>query len=209
MNDYLESLRDVERRIQKAEEQSAKEGPDVDQPAGVPDEFEPHVQLLYDLQLLAYQSDLTRVITFMYGREQTGRPYPQIGIPEPHHPLTHHQNDPVKMEKCTTIQTYHVKLFADYLEKLRATPDGDGSLLDHVILLYGSGISNSDRHTHGPLPTLLLGGGAGTIKGGRHLVYPDDTPLTNLQLTLLNKMGVPAENLGDSTGQFKELSELS
>jgi Protein of unknown function (DUF1552) len=209
VNDYLESLRDVERRIQKAEEQSATEGADVDRPAGVPDGFEPHVQLLYDLQLLAYQSDLTRVITFMYGREQTGRPYPQIGIPEPHHSLTHHQNDPVKMEKCTAIQTYHVKLFAAYLEKLRATPDGDGSLLDHVILLYGSGISNSDRHTHGPLPTLLLGGGAGTIKGGRHLVYPDDTPLANLQLTLLNKMGVPAETLGDSTGQFRELSELS
>jgi hypothetical protein len=113
------------------------------------------------------------------------------------------------MEKCTKIQLYHVKLFADYLEKLRTTPDGDGSLLDHLILLYGGGISNSDRHTHGPLPTLLLGGGAGTIKGGRHLVYPEDTPLTNLQVTLLNKMGVPAEKLGDSTGQFKELSELS
>jgi hypothetical protein len=209
VNDYLESLRDVERRIQKAEEQSAREVTRVDQPAGVPDGFEAHVRLLYDLQLLAYRSDLTRVITFMYGREQGGRPYPQIGVPEPHHSLTHHQNDPVKMEKCTTIQKYHVRLFADYLEKLRATPDGDGSLLDHVILLYGSGISNSDRHTHGPLPTLLLGGGAGTIKGGRHLVYPDDTPLTNLQLTLLNKMGVPAEKLGDSTGQFKELSELS
>ena len=209
VSDYLESLRDVERRIQKAEEQNARQGPDVDQPAGVPDGFEPHVQLLYDLQLLAYQSDLTRVITFMYGREQTDRPYPQIGIPDPHHSLTHHQNDPAKMEKCTVIQTYHVSLFAKYLEKLRATPDGDGSLLDHVILLYGGGISNSDRHTHGPLPTLLLGGGAGTIKGGRHLVYPDDTPLTNLQLTLLNKMGVPAETLGDSTGQFKELSDLS
>ena len=208
VNDYLESLRDVERRIQKAEEQSAREIIGVDQPAGVPDGFEPHVRLLYDLQLLAYRSDLTRVITFMYGREQGGRPYPQIGVPEPHHSLTHHQNDPVKMAKCTTIQTYHVRLFADYLEKLRATPDGEGSLLDHVILLYGSGISNSDRHTHGPLPTLLLGGGAGTITGGRHLVYPDDTPLTNLQLTLLDKMGVPAEKLGDSTGQFKELSEL-
>jgi hypothetical protein len=209
MNDYLESLRDVERRIQKAEEQHATAVPDLIQPAGVPDGFEPHVQVLYDLQLLAYQSDLTRVITFMYGREQTGRPYPQIGIPEPHHSLTHHQNDPAKMEKCTRIQTYHVKLFADYLERLRATPDGDGSLLDHVILLYGAGISNSDRHTHGPLPTLLLGGGSGTIRGGRHLVYPEDTPLTNLQLTLLNKMGVPAETLGDSTGQFTEVSELS
>ncbi len=206
VSDYLESLRDVERRIQKAEEQNTNGGVDVDQPAGVPAGFQPHVELLYDLQLLAYQSDLTRVITFMYGREQTGRPYPQIGIPEPHHPLTHHQNDGVKMAKCTVIQTYHVRLFVSYLEKLRATPDGDGSLLDNVILLYGSGISNSDRHTHGPLPTLLLGGGAGTIKGGRHLVYPDDTPLTNLQLTLLNKMGVPAERIGDSTGQFTELS---
>ena len=209
LSDYLESLRDTERRIQKAEEQSTKRGPDVDQPAGVPDGFEPHVQLLYDLQVLAYQSDLTRVITFMYGREQTGRPYPQIGIPEPHHPLTHHQNDPAKKEKCTAIQLYHVALFAAYLEKLRMTPDGDGSLLDHVVLLFGGGISNSDRHTHGPLPTLLAGAGAGAIKGGRHLVYPDDTPLTNLQLTLLNKLDVPSETLGDSTGQFRELAELS
>ena len=208
LTNYLESLRDVERRIQKAEEQSGRQGPDVDRPAGVPDGFEPHVQLLYDLQVLAYQSDLTRVITFMYGREQTGRPYPQIGIPEPHHPLTHHQNDPSKMEKCTAIQLYHVALFATYLEKLRATPDGDGSLLDHLVLLFGGGISNSDRHTHGPLPTLVAGGGAGTIKGGRHIVYSENTPLTNLQLTLLNKVGVPAETLGDSTGQFRELSEL-
>ncbi|HET9266763.1 MAG TPA: DUF1552 domain-containing protein [Vicinamibacterales bacterium] len=209
VSDYLESLRDVERRIQKAEEQSTKEIPDVQKPAGVPDGFQPHVELLYDLQLLAYQSDLTRVITFMYGREQTGRPYPQIGIPEPHHPLTHHQNDAEKMRKCTMIQTYHVRLFASYLEKLRATPDGEGTLLDNLVLLYGGGISNSDRHTHGPLPTLLLGGGAGTLKGGRHLVYPEDTPLTNLQLTLLDKMGVPVERLGDSTGRFTELADLA
>ena len=208
VDDYLASLRDVERRIQKAEEQSSKELPDVLQPAGIPDNFEQHVGLLYDLQLLAYQTDMTRVITFMYGREQTGRPYPQIGVPEPHHPVTHHQNDPVKMEKCTRIQRHHIALFAEYLEKLRKTPDGDGSLLDHVILLYGGGISNSDRHTHGPLPTLLLGGGAGALKGGRHLIYPEHTPLTNLQLTLLNKLGVPAEKLGDSNGQFSNLSEL-
>ena len=208
MNDYLTALRDVERRIQKAEEQSSKELPDVPQPAGIPDGFVDHVRLLYDLQLLAYQSDLTRVITFMYGREQTGRPYPQIGVPEGHHPLTHHQNDPVKMEKCTRIQRHHIELFTEYLGKLRNTPDGDGSLLDHVILLFGSGISNSDRHTHGPLPTFVVGGGSGTLKGGRHLIYPEHTPLTNLQLTLLNKLGVPAESLGDSNGQFKELSEL-
>jgi hypothetical protein len=209
VDDYLASLRDVERRIQKAEEQSAKEMPDVSQPAGIPDSFEEHVRLLYDLQLLAYQSDMTRVITFLYGREQTGRPYPQIGVPEPHHPLSHHQGDPVKMEKCAKIQRHHIALFAEYLEKLQNTQDGDGSLLDHVILLFGAGISNSDRHTHGPLPTLLLGGGAGTLKGGRHVVYPEHTPLTNLQLTLLNKLGVPFEKLGDSNGHFKEMSELS
>ncbi len=209
MSDYLTALRDVERRIQKAEEQSSKELPDVPQPAGIPDSFEEHVGLLYDLQLLAYQSDLTRVTTFMYGREQTGRPYPQIGVPEPHHPVTHHKGDPVMMEKCTRIQRYHIALFAKHLEKLRNTPDGDGSLLDHVILLFGSGISNSDRHTHGPLPTFLVGGGAGALKGGRHLVYPEHTPLTNLHLTLLNKLGVPAETLGDSNGQFRELSELN
>jgi len=208
VNDYLASLRDVERRIQKAEEQSAKDVPDVGRPEGIPDGFEAHVGLLYDLQLLAFQSDLTRVTTFMYGREQNGRPYPQIGVPEPHHPLTHHQNLPEKMEKCAKIQTYHIALFASYLEKLRSTPDGDGSLLDHVILLYGGGISHSDRHTHGPLPTLVVGGGAGTIKGGRHLVYPDHTPLTNLQLTLLGNLAVPTEKLGDSTGQLKELSGL-
>src|SRR5579862_5668407 len=209
VDDYLTSLRDVERRIQKAEEQSSNALPDVAQPAGIPDSFEEHVRLLYDLQLLAYQSDLTRVITFMYGREQTGRPYPQIGVPDPHHPLTHHQGNPVKMEKCTRIQRHHLMLFGEYLEKLRKTPDGDGSLLDHTVLLFGGGISNSDRHTHGPLPTLLLGGSGMGIKGGRHLVYPEHTPLTNLELTLLNKLGVPTEKLGDSTGQFKELSELA
>ena len=209
MSDYLESLRDVERRIQKAEEQSSKQLPDVARPAGIPESFEEQVRLLYDLQLLAFQSDLTRVTTFMYGREQTGRPYPQIGVPEPHHPLTHHQGLAEKMDKCCKIQRHHVMLFSEYLEKLRNTPDGDGSLLDHVILLFGCGISNSDRHTHGPLPTVLVGGGAGTLKGGRHLVYPEHTPLTNLQLSLLNKLGVPSEKLGDSTGQFRELSDLA
>ena len=208
VNDYLAALRDVERRVQKAQEQSSKELPSLAQPVGVPDTFEAHVRLLYDLQLLAYQSDLTRVITFMYGREQTGRPYPQIGVPDPHHPITHHKGDPALMEKCAKIQRYHIALFAEYLEKLRNTPDGDGSLLDHVMLLFGSGISNSDRHSHGPLPTFVVGGGSGALKGGRHLVYPEHTPLTNLQLTLLNKLGVPSESLGDSTGQFKELSGL-
>ena len=209
VSDYLESLRDAERRIQKAEEQSGRELPDVDRPVGVPDSFDEHVQLLYDLQALAYQCDLTRVITFMYGREQSARTYPQLGISDPHHQLTHHQNDPEKLEKCTKIQTHHVALFTGYLEKLQSISDGDGSLLDHMVLLFGAGLSNSDRHTHSPLPTVVVGGGAGTIKGGRHLVYPEGTPLTNLHVTLLDKVGVPVDKLGDSTGTFKELSELS
>jgi hypothetical protein len=209
VDDYLTSLRDVERRIQKAEEQSATEVTDVAHPAGIPESFDQHARLLYDLQLLAYQADITRVVTFMYGREQSPRPYPQIGVPEPHHSMTHHQNNPEKMAKCVKIQQYHLKLFTDYLEKLRNTPDGEGSLLDHVMILYGSGLSNSDRHTHGPLPTLLVGGGTGALKGGRHLVYPEHTPLTNLHLTMLNLLGLPTEKLGDSTGQFKELSVIS
>lgn len=209
VDDYLTSLRDVERRIQKAEEQSSKEMPDVVRPAGIPDGFEAHVRLLYDLQLLAFQADLTRVFTFLWGREQTGRPYPQIGIPEPHHSVTHHQNDPAKMDKCAKIQKYHVDLFAEFVGKLDKTRDGDGSLLDHSVIHYGSGLSNSDRHTHNPLPVFLVGTGAGAIKGGRHLMFPDHTPLTNLQLTILNKFGIPTEKLGDSTGQFKELSDIA
>ncbi len=209
VNDYLTSLRDVERRIQKTEEQSAKEVPDVARPAGIPESFDEHARILYDLQLLAYQADITRVITFMYGREQSPRPYPQVGVPEPHHAMTHHQNDPEKMAKCAKIQQYHMELFAEYLEKLQNTPDGQGSLLDHTMILYGSAISNSDRHSHGPLPSLVVGGGGGTIKGGQHLVYPEHTPLTNLQLTMLNCLGIRTEKLGDSTGQFKELSNLA
>jgi hypothetical protein len=209
VSDYLASLRDVERRIQKAEEQSARELPEVDRPVGIPDAFDEHVRLLYDLQVLAYQCDLTRVITFMYGREQSARTYPQLGISDPHHQLTHHQNDPEKLEKCTKIQTHHAALFTAYLEKLQAIPDGDGSLLDHMVILFGAGLSNSDRHTHGPLPTVVVGGGAGTIKGGRHLVYPEGTPLTNLHVTLLDKVGVPVDKLGDSTGKFTELSGLA
>ena len=205
VSDYLESLRDVERRILKAEEQSARELPEVDRPVGIPDAFDDHVRLLYDLQALAFQCDLTRVTTFMYGREQSARTYPQLGISDPHHQLTHHQNDPEKLEKCTKIQTHHTALFTAFLEKLQATRDGEGSLLDNSVILYGAGLSNSDRHTHSPLPTVVVGGGAGTIKGGRHLIYPEGTPLTNLHVTLLDKVGVPVDKLGDSTGKFNEL----
>jgi len=208
VNEYTEAIWDVERRIERAEEQKDIQLPTIDQPQGAPAVFEDHLALMLDLQLLAFQSDLTRVISFMIGKEQSARPYPQIGVPEAHHPLSHHNEIPEIIAHMSKINRYHVELFSKYVEKLRATPDGDGTLLDNVVLLYGGGISNSDRHTHGPLPTLLLGGGAGTLKGGRHLVFPQDTPLTNLQLTLLDKMGVPAERLGDSTGRFTELAEL-
>ncbi len=205
VSDYLESLRDVERRILKAEEQSSRELPEVERPVGIPDAFDEHVRLLYDLQALAFQCDLTRVITFMYGREQSARTYPQLGISDPHHQLTHHQNDPEKLEKCTKIQVHHTALFTSFLDKLHAIRDGEGSLLDNSVILYGAGLSNSDRHTHSPLPTVVVGGGAGHLKGGRHLIYPEGTPLTNLHVTLLDKVGVPVDKLGDSTGKFNEL----
>jgi hypothetical protein len=194
---YLEATRDVERRIQRAEEQSAQELPRVDQPAGVPPSFEEHAKLMYDLQVLAYQTDLTRVITFMIGRELTGRPYPEIGVNDAHHPTSHHQNDPEKLAKLAKINTFHTQLFAYYLEKLKATPDGDGALLDHLILVYGAGMSDSQLHAHGNLPLALFGGG---IRGDRHLKFPMDTPLANLHLTLLDRLGVPIDAIGDSTG---------
>jgi hypothetical protein len=209
IGDYLEALRDVERRIQKAEEQSSKELPTVDRPSGVPDTFEEHMGLMFDLQVLAYQCDLTRVITFMVGRELSPRTYPQLGISDAWHGLSHHQDDPEKLAKLAKLQAYHVRQFASYLQKLQSTPDGDGSLLDHSMILYGTGISNSDRHYHHNLPVLLAGGGAGALKGGRHIKYAEDTPLSNLHLTLLDKMGVPLDKLGNSTGKMIELSETT
>jgi hypothetical protein len=208
LGEYLEAVRDVERRIQKAEEQSMRELSVVNQPAGVPDTFEEHAKLMYDLLTLAYQTDMTRVFTFMIGTELSSRSYPQIGVTEGHHPISHHGGEPEKLAKLAKINAHHSGLFAYFLEKLRSTPDGDGCLLDHVMILYGGGIGNSDRHYHYDLPILLAGGGAGQIRGGRHLRYPGDTPVQNLHLTLMNKMGVPVERIGDSTGQFNELSAL-
>jgi hypothetical protein len=204
--DYLDSVRDIERRIQKAEEQSGRQLPLVEQPAGVPASFEEHARLMFDLMALAYQTDLTRVCTFMIGREQSTRTYPEIGVPEPHHPISHHQQRPEYLEKLAKINVFHLKIFASFLEKLRATRDGDGTLLDQVMLVYGSGLSNPDDHNHHDLPILLAGGGAGQLRGGRHIKYPLDTPLANLHLTLLDKMGVPIERLGDSTGKIELLS---
>lgn len=208
MAEYLDAVRDVERRIQKAEAQSARELPTVDRPAGVPPTFEEHARLMFDLLLLAFQTDMTRVSTFMLGREVSGRAYPEIGVPDSHHPVSHHQNDPEKLAKLAKINVFHLQQFAEFVEKMRRTPDGDGSLLDHSMLLYGSGISDSNVHMHDNLPLVLVGGGAGQIKGGRHVTYPKDTPVANLFLNMLDKLGVRAEQFGDSTGRLPYLSDL-
>ncbi len=202
IDEYTEAIRDVERRIQKAEEQRDVELPAMEQPQGAPPVFEDHLALMLDLQLLAFQSDLTRVITFMLGKEQSARPYPQIGVPEAHHPLSHHNNIPELIARMSQINRYHTQLFSGYLAKLRATPDGDGSLLDHMTILYGSGISNSTRHAAENLPLLVIGGGAGRLKGGRHLTYSGEPPMANLLVTLMDKLGVPVERLGGSTGEL-------
>jgi hypothetical protein len=202
VDQYADAVRDVERRIEKAEQQSGLELPALEQPQGAPPVFEDHLALMLDLQLLAFQSDLTRVISFMIGKEQSARPYPQIGVPEAHHPLSHHNDVPEIIAHMAKINRYHTELFAKYLAKLRATPDGDGSLLDHTTILYGSGISNSTRHSGDNLPLLVMGGGAGTLKGGRHLAYSGKPTMANLLVTLMDKMDVPVERIGGSTGKL-------
>jgi hypothetical protein len=208
LDEYVEAIRDVERRIQKAEEQSARELPAIDQPAGVPSSFEEHAKLMFDLQALAYQADLTRVSTFMMSHETSQRAYPEIGVPDAHHPLSHHGGDAEKIAKLVKVNLYHARLFAYYVEKLRSTADGEGSLLDHVTIIYGSGMSDGNAHNHHNLPTILVGGGAGRIQGGRHLKYAPYTPVTNLFLSVLDKLGVPAEKIGDSTGKVDLLPAL-
>ena len=208
VEEYSDAVRDVERRIQRAEEQRDIELPTLDQPQGVPPVFEDHLALMFDLQRLAFQSDLTRVISFMISKEQSARPYPQIGVPEAHHPLSHHGEVPELIAQMSKINRYHVELFARYLTALSETPDGDGTLLDHTTILYGSGISNSNRHAGDNLPILLVGGGAGRLKGGRHLQYPEKPSLANLLVTLMDKLDVPVERLGSSTGRL-EIDTLS
>jgi hypothetical protein len=202
VNEYTEAVRDVERRIQRAEEQRDIELPAMEQPQGAPPVFEDHLAMMMDLQLLAFQSDLTRVVSFMIGKEQSARPYPQIGVPEAHHPLSHHNDVPELVAQMSKINRYHTQLFSQYLAKLRATPDGDGSLLDHMTILYGSGISNSTKHSGDNLPLLLVGGGAGRLKGGRHLKFANKPTMANLLVTLLDKLDVPVEKLGGSTGKL-------
>jgi hypothetical protein len=201
--EYLDSMREIERRIQVAERQSAESVLSLpERPIGVPESYDEHAKLMFDLAAIAFQADITRVFTLLLGREQTNRPYPHIGVPEAHHAISHHQNDPVRLAKCARINAYHIDLLARFAEKLKATPDGDGNLLDHSMVLQGSGLSNSDQHSHIDLPLVVVGGGGGRLKGGRHLRYPKDTPMNNLHLAMLEKVGVPVEKLGDSTGRL-------
>jgi hypothetical protein len=203
---YMQSIREVERRIQMAES-TAKDNPlpDLDRPTGVPVSYKEHAQLMFDLQLLAFQGDITRVVSFQLAREASTRSYPEIGVPEPHHPVTHHGNNPEKLEKVAKINRFHVSLFAEFLEKMANTPEGDGSLLDHSVYMYGSGMGDPDAHDHSNLPILIAGGASEKMKGGRHIKYKDPCPLSNVHLTLLNKVGVPLESFSDSTGTVDEL----
>ncbi len=209
LDEYLESVRDIERRIQKAEEQIDRDLPLMERPSGaIPATFEAHCKVMMDLQVLAYQTDMTRVITFMISKELSNHTYPEIGVPEPHHPLSHHQERPESLEKLVKLQTFHMQMFAYYLEKLRSTPDGDGSLLDHILIMYGSGMGNSNLHDPRNLPMLVAGGGCGRIDTGNHIRCPEGTPLSNLFLTLLNKVGVSTESIGDSTGLVQQISAV-
>jgi len=207
VDEYLYGIREIERRIEKAEKDGADVAPTIEKPSGIPVLFGDYVKLMFDLQAVAFQADLTRVATMMVGREGSVQTYSEIGVPDPHHPLTHHRNNPDWIEKVTQINTFHMELFSYFVSRLKATPDGDGTLLDHSMLVYGSAIGDGNRHTHEDLPVVLLGRG-GDLKPGRHVVYGPETPLTNLYLTLLDKMGVRPEAIGDSTGRVEHLTEV-
>jgi hypothetical protein len=206
VDQYLENVREIERRVRLAGATDVAVDLDLPAvPAGIPFSYEEHMKLMYDLLALAYQADITRVSTFMVAREVSNRTYPQVGVPDGHHAISHHQNRAEKLEKNVRIQAYQTGLFAYFLAKLRSTPDGDGSLLDHSTILYGSNMSNSNAHDHFPLPNLVVGGAAGRLTGGRHLKYADHTPMTNLLVTLLDKVGVDIDQLGDATGSLVTL----
>jgi hypothetical protein len=208
LDEYLSAVREIERRIETAEQDNRQMKPAIEKPAGIPITIPDYAKLMYDLQFIAFQADLTRVSTLMLGREGSMRVYPEIGIPDPHHPLTHHRDNPDWIEKVSQINCLHAELFAYFLRKLKSTPDGDGSLLDHSMIVYGSGLSDGNRHSHEDLPVLLAGRGDGSLKPGRHIVYPSGTPITNLYLALLDRVGVRPEKIGDSTGKIEQLTEL-
>jgi hypothetical protein len=207
LNEYLEAIRDIERRIQKAEEQSATmKIPVMERPVGIPESFEEHARLMSDLMVIAFQTDMTRVVSYMLAREGSNRSYREIGVPDGHHSVTHHQNDPEKIAKTQKIDEHHVKSLAYLVKRLNETPDGDGTLLDHTMILYGSSIRDGNVHDHHDLPLVMIGGKSVNVKGGRHLRYAPETPMNNLLLTMLDKAGVPGDTLGDSTGKVDQLA---
>ena len=210
LDQYLESVRQVEREIGRAEQAvTENKTPDLDRPVGVPAEFADHAKLMFDLQILAFQADITRVVTFQLSREQSNRTYPEIGVADPHHPTSHHGNDPEKVLKISKINQFHVSLFSEFLQRMKATPDGDGSLLDHSVILYGSGMGNPSLHDHENLPILVAGGAATGLKGGRHIKYEEGANLANLHLTLLDRVGIHLDSFMDSTGKVEDLFELT
>ena len=208
LTDYLESVREIERRIAKAEEQLSRELPSIEQPEGIPVRFDEHAKLMFNLLAIAYQADITRVFTLMFARELSSRTYPEAGVAESHHGISHHQNAPEKLDGLARTNTYHMSVVAMLLEKLASIDDGEGTLLDHAAILCGGGISDSDLHLHKDLPVFVAGGAGGQMRGGRFIELPAETPLTNLQLTLLEKVGVRVEQLGDSTGRLDLLSDI-
>jgi Protein of unknown function (DUF1552) len=206
LDQYLESVRQVEREIERAEKAVAdNKTPDLERPVGVPASFAEHARLMFDLQVLAFQADITRVVSFQFTREHNNRTYPEIGVPDPHHPTSHHGNDPEKVAKIAKINTFHISLFSDFLQKMKATPDGDGSLLDHSVYLYGSGMGNPSLHDHENLPMLVAGGARSGMRGGRHIRYEKGTNLANLHLTLLDRVGVHLDSFVDSSGKVEDL----
>jgi hypothetical protein len=208
LDEYMFAIRDIEKRIQKTEQQNDIRVPVTAPSASIPTEFHEHSMIMMDLLALAFQTDMTRVITMLMGIEQSPRNYPEIGITEGHHGLTHHQGDKEKIEKVAQINEYHIKQFTYLLDKLKATPDGDGTLLDHSMIVYGSALADGNQHQHNNLPTVIAGRGNGTLRPGRHIRYPDETPITNLYLSMLDRMGVPVDQVGDSNGRLEGLSDL-
>jgi hypothetical protein len=208
LDEYLTGVREIERRIENAENDHRQVLPPMEKPAGIPITLPDYVKLMFDLKIAAFQADLTRIATLMVGREGSMRVYPEIGIPDPHHPLTHHRDNADWIDKVAQINTLHTELFGYFLNKLKTTPDGDGTLLDHSMVVYGSGLADGNRHTHEDLPVLLAGRGNGRIKPGRHIIYKPGTPITNLYLSLLDILGVHPEKIGDSTGRVEHLSDL-
>ena len=208
VDEYLYAIREIEKRISIAESDNRTITPSVEKPSGIPIAFADYMKLMYDLQIIAFQADLTRVTTTMVGREGSVRVYPEVGVPDPHHPLSHHRDIPASLAKLTKINTFHAELFSYFVAKLKSTQDGDGSLLDHSMILYGGGISDSNQHLHENLPLLLFGRGDGSLKPGRHIVYEKQVPVTNLYLTLMGHMGIRPESVGDSNGKVEFLSEI-